>query len=94
MIASASRGSARLQCRLFEEAVGDFGNRPSTHIGVLAIDIRSVTSASAALRSEPASAASTPHIRCGRAARAPPLDIVGEADLAVEVPISRRRQTG
>src|SRR6202041_895683 len=85
---SASRGSAppfRVDCSRKRSAISET-ERPPTLV-VPAIDIRSVTSASAALRSEPARAASTPSysLRLGAGGEGEALDILRQADLAVEV---------
>ncbi len=88
MIPSASRGRAppfSVDCSRKRSAISET-ERPPTLV-VPAIDIRSVTSASAALRSEPASAASTPFIfvAAGAGREREPLDILRQADLAVEI---------
>ena len=97
MMSSASRGSAppfSVDCSRKRSAISATV-RPPTLV-VPAIDIRSVTSASAALRSEPASAASTPSysLRPGAVASVSRSISCARLTLRLKSLISRRRQTG
>ena len=97
MIASASRGSAppfSVDCSRKRSAISATV-RPPTLV-VPAIDIRSVTSASAALRSEPARAASTPSYSLRPGAVASVSRSISSVRLTLRLKslISRRRQTG
>ena len=82
-----ARQRAALQCRLFEEAVGDFGNRPSTHIG--GAGDRHQVGDQRQRRLAVGAGKGCQHalvfVAAGRGGERQPLDIVGEADLAVEV---------
>ena len=97
MMPSASRGSAppfSVDCSRKRSAISAT-ERPPTLV-VPAIDIRSVTSASAALRSEPASAASTPSysLRLVPVASVSRSRSCSRLILRLKSLISRRRHTG
>ena len=82
-----ARQRAALQRRLFEEAVGDFGDRPSADIGGAGDrhQVGDQRQRRLAVGAGQCGQHALIFVAAGRGGERQPLDIVGEADLAVEI---------